>query len=365
MAKREADAGGMNLDSLMDTLTNVVGILVIILIFTVIQGADAVKRIKGFVDEISDAQFQKLMAQTREVQAMLRKHRLDLKQLEDDRPKQEAALAQYKEMIAELKKNLELLAAGKVNIAETQKLLQQRQAQVAAIEKEIDAKEKEIASLKARMADTLAAGPNPEFKVVNLPEPRQAPKGATAVTFLCRAGRVIPVDAKGLQEKAVDAFEAASRLLVRQGQIDCQKLIEIFDKRSLGDRYCTLKVRIGSDAKPYLAVLPRPDAGDKTENIGTRSSQFARWIQGIDPEHFYLDFRVFDDSFSTYLEARNVAMRQGVLAGWSPYSLSSEYRISFPLDKSLTCMGKEPPKPQTPATSPAVKRPPPPVDQID
>ena len=364
MARRDAEAGGLSLDSLMDTLTNVVGILVIILIFTVIQGADAVKRIKGFVDEISEDQLRRLAAQSREVQSLLEKYRLDLKELSDDAPNQQTAMARYKEMIAELNKNLAELARGKVDITEIQKQVDQRRTQVEGIEKDIDAKEKEIASLKAQLAQTQAAGPNSEVKIVNLPEPRQAPKGAKPITFICRGGRVMPLDTPGLQEKAKDAVQAASRVLIRQGQIDCGKLTEIFDKRGLGDRYLTLKVRIGTDAKPYLAVLPRPDAGDKTEAISMRNSQFSRSIQGVDAERFYLDFRVFSDSFPAYLEARNVAARQGLLAGWTPYALTSEYRISFPTDMQMTCVGKTPPQPQ-PAQPGAVTRPPPPVDQVD
>lgn len=367
MARRDADAGGMSLDSLMDTLTNVVGILLIILIFTVLSGVDAVKRIKGFVDEISDRQYAEAAAHAAEVRKLLEEHRDVLAELENEAPQVELSLARHREMIQQLKSDLEKLASAKVNVDELKKEVEERRARVAKLEEEINAKEKEIASLRARLAEAPARGPDPEAKIVNLPDPREAPKGAQPIVLLCRRGRVAPVDAPGLQAKAAEVVKGASRVLFRQNRIDCQKMAEIFEKRFVGDRYCQLKVRVGSDAKPHLAVEIRPDAGDKTETIAKRTSQFHHWIRGLDSSRVYLDFRVFSDSFDTYLEARNAAARQGILAGWTPYPANGEYWIGFGVDFQTTCLGKEPvqAKPAPPPGPGEPVRPPPPPDVVD
>jgi len=364
MARRDNDGGGMSLDSLMDTLTNVVGILVIILLFTVINAADAVKRIKGFVDEISDRQYREALAHSQQINKLLEEHREHWEELDQQLPAEQLSLQRQKELIELLKQDLQKLATSKVNIEDMKKQLEERRTRVKKIEDDIGAKEKEIASLRARLASTPARGPDQDAKIVNLPEPREAPKGAKAVVFICRKGRVVPLDIPGLQAKALDALQAASRAVVRQNAIDCEKLAGIFQKKYVGDRYCQVKIRIGGDAKPYLAVEPRPDAGDKTETIGKRTSQFSRWIQGLDPEKFYLDFRVFSDSFDTYLEARNAAARQGVLAGWIPYAPTSEYWIPFGVDLKMTCLGKQPAKPP-PAKPTDPNRPPAPSDVVD
>ena len=340
-------------------LTNVVGILVIILLFTVINAADAVKRIKGFVDEISDRQYRGLAIPNRS--KLLEEHR-DTGRVGPATPTEQLAQRQ-KELIELLKQDLRSWPRQS-ELEDMKKQLEERRTRVKKIEDDIGAKEKEIASLRARLASTPARGPDQDAKIVNLPEPREAPKGAKAVVFICRKGRVVPLDIPGLQAKALDALQAASRAVVRQNAIDCEKLAGIFQKKYVGDRYCQVKIRIGGDAKPYLAVEPRPDAGDKTETIGKRTSQFSRWIQGLDPEKFYLDFRVFSDSFDTYLEARNAAARQGVLAGWIPYAPTSEYWIPFGVDLKMTCLGKQPAKPP-PAKPTDPNRPPAPSDVVD
>lgn len=364
MARREDGGGGMSLDSLMDTLTNVVGILVIILLFTVINAADAVKRIKGFVDEISDKQYQEALTHSQEVRRLLEQHREYWEKLDEETPAEQLSLKRQKELIELLKQDMQKLAASKVNIEDMKKQLEERRTRVKKIEGDIVAKEKEIASLRARLASTPARGPDQDAKVVNLPDPREAPKGAKPVVFICRKGRVVPVDIPGLQAKAQEALKAAARAVFRQNAIDCDKLAGIFQKKYVGDRYCQVKVRVGGDAKPYLVVEPRADAGDKTDAIAKRTSQFHHWIQELDPNKFYLDFRVFSDSYDTYLEARNAAARVGILAGWNPYAPTSEYGIPFGIDLKMTCLGKQPAKPP-PAKPVDPNRPPAPSDVVD
>jgi hypothetical protein len=364
MARRNDDSGGLSLDSLMDTLTNVVGILVIILLFTVVNAADAVKRIKGFVDEISDKQYAEAMAHAQEVRKLLEQHRQDWEKLEALIPAEQLSLKRQQELLAMLKQDMEKLASSKVNIDDVKRQVEERRAAVKKVEDDIAAKEKEIASLKARLADTPARGPDQDARVVNLPDPREPPKGAKPVVFICRKGRIVLVDTPTLQAKAMDALQGASRVVVRQNAIDSDRLADIFKKKYVGDRNCQLAIRVGGDARPYLAVEPRPDAGDKTETVAKRrSSQFQELLRRLDPNKFYLDFRVYSDSFDTYLEARNAAARQGVLAGWAPYAPTSEYWIPFGPEMKMTCLGKKPAPPAAKPTDP--NRPPAPADVVD
>jgi hypothetical protein len=217
-------------------------------------------------------------------------------------------------------------------------------------------------------AVTGKSGPDMDAKIVNLPDPREAPKGAQPVVFLCRSGRAVPVNTQELQLKAQQVIKEAERILFRKdlNRIDCDKMAQLFEKRFVGDRYCRVKIHVGGDAKPYLKLEVRPDAGDRTETIGRGTSQFHRWIRSINPQKYYLEFRVFSDSFATYLEARNAAARQGVLAGWIAYPAEADYVIGIGVDLKTTCLGEEPPPPPPPSAQPAgPPRPPPPADVVD
>lgn len=365
MAKRKSQAGGMNLDSLMDTLTNVVGILVIILIFTVVSGVDAVKRIKNFVDEITEAQLQKAKTESADIRKLLEQFREQLAEQEALAPDATLNIERAKQTAEQLKAELERLAKSQIDPEALSKQIAERQQQVKVLEGQLSEQQKLIASLKARLADKAAAGPDRDAKVVNLPDPKEAPKGATGLIFLCQKGQIVPLDTAGLQSKAMEVVKAAQRTLIRQDRIDCEKLTDLFEKRFVGDRYCQLKVRIGGDAKPYLAVFPRDNAGESTSELLRPGSPFQRGLREVNPQQQYLDFRVWGDSFDTYLEARNIAAKRGVLAGWIPYSPGAEYWIGFGSELKLLCLGKEPPPPPAAAPPGTVVRPPPPPDVVD
>jgi hypothetical protein len=370
MARRASASGGMNLDSLLDTLTNVVGILLIILIFSVLSGADTVKRIKGFVDEISDQQLQQAAAQNQELRQLLDEQRQKWEEYDNQDLGPQISLQRQKELIAQLKTETAKLAAAKIDPAELKKQLEQRRTQALALEKAINEKEKLIADLRARLAEPLPKVAEPRTKAVKLPEPREPPKEAKALVFICSHGRMVPVDVAGLQKQAQQVWDVNRRTVVRPDParagvvegIDSERLTSLFEKRFVGNRYCQLKIRVGGDAKPYLSVQPRADAGDRTEFISQPNSLFNFLLRQADPRVYYLEFRVYGDSYDTYLEARNVASRRGFAAGWIPCAEKSEYLISFGIDLKWTCMGR---KPAPPGPPPPANRPPPPRDVVD
>lgn len=364
MAKRKSNVGGMNLDSLMDTLTNVVGILVIILIFTVLGGADAVKRIKNFVDEITESQLQKTKTESADLRKLLEKYREQLAAFEMQTPDAPLSIERAKQATEQLQAELEKLSKSQVDPVALAKQITDRQLQVTTLEAQLTEQQKLIGSLKARLAEKAAAGPDLDATVVNLPDPKDAPQGAQGLIFICQKGQIVPMDTAGLQAKAMEVVKAAQRTLIKQDRIDCEKLADLFEKRFVGDRYCQLKVRIGGDAKPYLAVFPRENAGEQISDLRRPTSLFNRGLREVNPQKQFLDFRVWGDSFDTYLEARNAAAKRGVLAGWIPYPPNAEYWIGFGAELKLLCLGKEPPPPAAPAVGGPV-RPPPPPDVVD
>lgn len=361
MPRRKSASGGMNLDSLMDTLTNVVGILLIILIFALISGQEVVKRVRGFVDEVSDQQLAAAAAELESLRQLVESQRQRWETLEARRPQDELTLERQRQLLAQLQADLEKLAAAQIDPDLLRQQLEERRRKVQEIEAAIREREELLASLKARLAETPAQGPA-ETQVVNLPDPRPAPSGAQPVTFLCRHGRIVPLDTPTLQQEAQTVLRSAQRLIDRKEGLDCERLKELFEKRFVGDRYVRLKVRIGGDGKPYLLVEHREEAGEETANISKRTSLFNRALANLNPQKHYLEFRVWSDSFETYLAARNEAARHGLTAGWTPYPDNGDYWIGFGIDFATLCQGATPPKPAPP---PDPNRPPPPPDVVD
>ena len=141
------------------------------------------------------------------------------------------------------------------------------------------------------------------------------------------------------------------------------------DGEKIRDRYFELELEIRGRL-PYLIFKRHPDAGEMTKLLGDASSRYQQRIRRIYPKAFYLQYLVWPDSFETYLEARKVAAKRGLLAGWIARTTTAEYKI--PLGGKLRVGPPPPPPKPRPKPKPGEKPPPPrpkprpvPKDTID
>jgi len=364
-----------SLDSLLDTMTNVVGILVILLAVTQLGVGDAVKRIlrsrtgdMGAVN-VSVEHLKLTEKEAQELSELVEKLRAEWNDLAAQTELDRQRVAETRKLIEELKREIRENPSVKVNTDEVRKLIEQRETMAEQLEDKIANAEQELAELKAKIEST-PVYQTPAPKVVTLPNPRPAPKNAEPVYFICRQGRIAPVKIDRLQQ----IVDAGVRRSVGEpdanGEIDCDKLVEFFDSRTLGDEYFRIRIRV-HNFRPWMVLEMRPGAGESTEQLVESGSQYQQAVRTIDKTGHYARFLVWPDSFDTYIEARAIASDMDMLAGWEPRSGSDEYSIA--VDGQLVCKGRPTPKPQpvTPKPEPVdvgdekTPRPPPPADTID
>jgi hypothetical protein len=358
--RRKSGSAGASMDSLLDTMTNVVGILVIMLVVTQLGAADAVKRITGLVTaeelEASRQEAAQLAAQLHEKQA-------ERDALTRDEAQVELDTEAERRTQADLEREIAALADKRVDPEQLLRDLEELAKKEMTLTADVTARLTEIDSLKAKLAAT-PAGPEPEAKVVNLPDPRPAPENAEAVEWLVRGDRLYPLDdVEALQRQAKEAIEKAAKSLelVRdptnpeRARINEAKLKELFEKQFVGDRTFRLGIAVANGA-PQLVLEPRESAGVEARRI---ESGFGRLIAPLRQQRKFLRFRVFADGFDTYIAARNVAAKLDVPAGWIPYAADAEYRVPLETNPPILVAGYEPPPPR-PATPPDPNRPPPP-----
>ncbi|MDH3582826.1 MAG: hypothetical protein OER86_01270, partial [Phycisphaerae bacterium] len=210
---------------------------------------------------------------------------------------------------------------------------------------------------------------DPPPRVVHLPDPRSATKGAKPMYFLCRGGRIMPLDQDRLLLVGETNLRRAGAKLDNKTEIDCNKLINYFKSKSLGNEYFNLRLRIFNHQLHLEFARKRPDIGETTEQIQAKTSQFQRAIRRTNPKSNYVRYLVWNDSFDTYLEARGISDSQGLAAGWQMHDYKDEYRIWF--GNRVKCEGTPPPPPPKPKPKPDPTQPKPPprkplpTDQID
>ncbi|MFK7778606.1 MAG: hypothetical protein QM501_10930 [Gimesia sp.] len=351
--KRKKDSSvGASMDSLLDTMTNVVGILVILLTVTQLGVGEAVERIKDALPEITDEDMDRSKKQVAELETLLELEKEQLQTVKDlTQQKKKVNIDEQKALVDKLKKELEKLKEIQINIVALKKQVTEQDQKVKSIEKTIVTKETELAVIKSKLAKTPDPGPTPNAKIVNLPNPRDAPKEAKPIEYVCRGGRVIHVDIPQLQQVALAAIAKSRYVTAQEQAVDCDKLVKLFENKNVGNRDWRIKLKpVGG--VPYLILELRKGRGDTSERLRRSSALFRQQIQKVNPRLFYLNFRVWSDSYDTYLVAREYTAQRGVLAGWVALDSNSEFRVPLGGNLKLTCQGYVAPPAKPKAAAP-------------
>lgn len=370
MRPRRKQAGG-SLDSLLDTMTNVVGILVIVLVVTQLGVRDAVNRIS-----YSDAVDPEVLAAKQQEADAAERERKEKELLRDstrqkDQQEVRGKLGKIHLELTNLEADLVGLktsrqtkeADAKAAEEDAQKLLDEQEKAVQALKRQIAAAEAVVAKLEAQLEDTPQREVRPP-EIVQLPNPRSAPEGAQPITFYCRKGRIAFLDAAEAQNRAVrwTMLKIAQRRLGNPAKgVECEKLFADFNRERFRDRQYNFDWKLEARGRyPYLVYIERENFGETADEIKQPRSDFRELIARFNPRAHYVQFLVWSDSFDEYMAARQIVSEAGFPAGWQPQTRQDEYRER--LQSNLRCGPPPPPKPQ-PVPKPGEKPPPKPAPQ--
>lgn len=369
--RRPKKESGASLDSLLDTMFNVVGILVILMTVTQLGVSDAVDRISATTsvtqEDVDDAQDK--LDELKRLAARLRDRLKALMEEDDEDPAEK--LARLQEEIEKFQKEvagLEAVQREELELRqlqlEMQELLEQQKKEVQELLARRNKNAQELASLKAKLADLPEVVEIPRPKEITLPNPRPAPEGIQPKTVLCREGRVIYMDDEGIQKLQQLAQKKVLRIISqkRLGRdpavgIDGKILAEEFNRDPPKDRYSPfdLKMEIAGRV-PRLVLVRREGAGEDVDQLQRSISRYRKQIGRTDPNLYYLRFLVWPDSFEAYLEARKLATKRGLLAGWQAQTTQAEQKVNLGGDLRVG----PPPPPPKPKPKPKPGDPPPP-----
>jgi DNA repair exonuclease SbcCD ATPase subunit len=188
MARREAAQDEDSMDSLLDTMMNVVGILIIVLVVTQLGVGGAVERIGETiaVDPQMLAEAQKKLAELEKLRERLEAALLNTVPVDDQ--DYDKRLAELREQISLRQQQLDQLLvqqktdedeqtkAQAIAVAVTKQMDEDKGAR-EKLQKDITTAQDQEARLKAMLADTSPRGQAPPVQIT-LPNPRPAPDGA-------------------------------------------------------------------------------------------------------------------------------------------------------------------------------------------
>jgi DNA repair exonuclease SbcCD ATPase subunit len=348
MRKRNAGDGldeAVNMDVMMDNMTDVVGTLLMVLIIVQLKVNNTIHDIQSNLPKVTQEQVAQAEAAT---QALKKEMAQVQSQVVAHRPIDEKVLTE----IAKKKEQLRLYETT----------LKQNDVQLLALEKlekELAEKRKQVEAAKAEAAQLLAEREKlqglletkeitvaPPAKIVRMPAAREIPAGAELTRVLCANQEIYIVDTTALRKIALSAFSFQRKALVKEiGTIvkgvdttlyDHEKTAAALNKRKLGNSYFELMFPVvKTQDRLRMEIRPKEKTGEKAEDLGDFKSQFSTLLRTIkkNPKGV-IWFAVYKDSLETYLAAREVCDRNGVPAGWemtgSPFFVETltEFKVN-------------------------------------
>lgn len=335
MMRHRSPPVGLNLDSLLDTMTNGVGILIIVLCVTQVEVGRTVREARG-----------KTPISPEELKALLDKHgqlASAVRGLTEDWKAAGAFLRSDEAQLAELERNLpKLREASAARTADSpipglEKKIADAHGYFKGLTDDIAARDGQLVGKQKTLADLEAAAIRAHAAAVQeraLPQRRVLDPRTKAIAFYLRRGEIFPFDTRTLADAFVHGVRQAlgtpaGMINLRPG--DSQTLQQYFDRNDIGDRY--FRFRIVHDALGALIrVELRPVA--KGETLQDLQSPVSPYRMAINAAKISTDqgapklveFFVWSDSFRTYLGARRVSDGLKLPGRWVPFAQGAEYQ---------------------------------------
>ncbi|MAI24667.1 MAG: hypothetical protein CMN75_01425 [Spirochaeta sp.] len=317
-ARRE----GESLDSLLDTMANVVGILVMLVAVAQLSMGNALERIAedAVPVELSPARVEAAEQQTQEVEDAIVRLRGELAALPVTARREGLLLMEAESALDELEA---LAGADRLEGGSAESLsarLREQSTRVETLEYERMQVEQKVTKLNVLLKE-IPAETRP--KIARLPDPRPPPKGKEPLVFLARYGRVVPVDGKSLVRTLYAGVDNALGPRRGRGYTSQERdwLENHFEKQRavLGDQNFFWSLQ-NEGVRSFFAGLAwrTEEAGDSIGDLRVGDSSFGAELAGNSAEDRFVQFWVWPDSFETYLEARYLAEASGFDVAWSP-----------------------------------------------
>ena len=340
--------------ALMDTMTNVVGVLTIVMVMIGISLARAANRVFSSLPPATAEQIQAAQAALDRLRA---NQAPDLeKQKALARPEiTPAQLAALDTETARLERSMKDKGIKLFDLDTLKKELAKREAELKQKKESVNQLMVERERLKA-LLDNTPVFKAPPAKVVRIPASRPIPEGAKIEYIVVTQDGCHWIDIEGAKAAFLNEFkfsigrEAVIRRVPKGKQsipiYDHDKLARYFEFRKPVFREFSINVGFEPwSSNPILRLVPKAPSGMGLQYVLQRVKSTPKTV---------VMFRVTPDGFENYLAAREICDKMGVPAGWE-YINTPEYKfVAYDVE---TNNPKTPPKPAKPGDPVQIKPP--------
>lgn len=271
------------MDSLLDALTNVVGMMLLILIITSLGISNAVRVVVENLPEVSKEEMEALKVSVEKTRTNLQKLIQTKTEMQEKQATPEDA-AQLAVELEEFQKDNKDLADKTSDIEEWRKRVEEEEKKKAVNEEEVKTAATALADLKAILARTPKRAEK-DAKIVRMPNPRLAPDESQAYYVVCRNNKVY--FAGNPYEHAFklrDVIDANIEKLAFTGKSVGSYTFSLVQPRMKDDRYPSIEERVSNTRsleKQYEAWNQYKYVGMKKEGTGNAVTYTAAEEKGM------------------------------------------------------------------------------------
>jgi hypothetical protein len=296
MMRRKERATTGSFDSLLDTMSNVIGILIMTLAVSQLNVEKAIRRIRYHGEEIPNVnsyQLRDAESNLESTEAKLKYLSTRYKNMTDeglldpvrlDKNRKIIELLQHKQTL--VKNNINLTdqldepgaIAKKQQLQSLREVISRKRMWQQKLQLEVQQSKSEYHALKQEEQERIATI-RANTKTLRLPDPRDPPGGSTPLFFFCQYEKLFVLDKTALLSSS--AFRVVP---LRKGGI---------------------KITIQDRSK-----------GESISQINESYSNFRLALNRYSPSDKFVFFYVWNDSFASYIKARAIAESKGYAVGW-------------------------------------------------
>jgi hypothetical protein len=324
--------------ALMDTMTNVVGVLIIVLVLIGLGLARSVKKVLSDLPMVDAAEHEKLKEEMQQFKDLQ-----DPAEIQEKIAKLQAELQKIMEALKALDAQQQKNPVVLVDIEKLKKQLEAAQKERNDRKTAVDGLLAEIDKLKIKL-DTTPPYVPPADIGVNLPNTKPMPDKAEIHRFLISENRIMHLAntdfRKNIEQelrrgrkdytvkqdvvkdptgKPVMKKEANGQTMVQKKTVfDSAKMTAFFNAANVGNRDTKVEVvQQPNSPNVQMRIVPKPGGGETIEQIKSATSQFRSVFNALKSDKkSVIWFHVCRDSIPAYLAIRDMVDAVGVPVGW-------------------------------------------------
>lgn len=339
-------------------MTNVVGVLIVVLIVTQVNVSSAAKRIRANLPEVTVPMMAELLKKEEKVNQRLE----ELREPEEVSPEE---LQKAEEELAALVKQRDQLRSLDLELATLEVERDNLREEIGSIKQQMDAEGSELATIRSKIEGQEDEITNRKPRLVRLPNPRSPDEGAQEVRMIVRGGRVLHFDRAAILDRIAAKIKPRKDLLSTDPKMktryDRDKIAKVLAELKESDPDFLYEFVIHQNGHIHLHTYPRDGRGETVKELAAPAARGRRVMAQAFGERNYIRYFVTADSFEQYVAVRRMAEKIQIPVGWIFAEDKVKQTMSLWERKILATPHPDwkPPPPPPPKPGPAPAPPPP------